>query len=88
MNPLRQYLRDQKKTAAALARELGYSKSYICEVLNGRQKASLDLAVAIEAYTGGLVTCAAVLAFKSPPGSGSDDDKCPEGDKVAEGAPA
>jgi len=53
---LKKFLRDQKRKPSHFARELGISKSYFSEIVNGKKGVSLDLAFKIERATKGAVT--------------------------------
>lgn len=55
-------------SASALARKLGISNSYICEIRKGRRVPNLALALAIAKATGVPVES---LAFKRPPAGGA-----------------
>lgn len=56
MSRLNRYLKDRKRRPAEFARELGISKSYLSEILNGKKGVSLDLALKIERITKGGVS--------------------------------
>lgn len=52
------YLKSHELTQAEFARRVGCDRSNFHRIINGRMKPSLDLAVAIERETGGVVTAA------------------------------
>lgn len=54
---LQEYFADKKRGAKdALARELGISRTWMSQVISGREVCSPELAVEIERLTGGMVT--------------------------------
>lgn len=54
---LQEYFADKKRGAKdALARELGISRTWMSQVISGREVCSPELAVEIERLTGGAVT--------------------------------
>lgn len=55
MTKLRHFLRTSRITQADFARRLGISPAYISELVAGLKVPGLDLAVAIEDASGGLV---------------------------------
>jgi len=54
-NTLDKYLRDTKTPALHLARQVGISAPYLCDLRYGRRKPSQAVAKAIEAATSGAV---------------------------------
>jgi transcriptional regulator with XRE-family HTH domain len=48
---VRTFLKKVRRSQTSLARELGVSRVHLCNVLNGHDKPSLDLAARLEAVT-------------------------------------
>lgn len=54
---LHEYFKDKKRGAKdALAKDLGITRTWMSQIINGRQVCSPELAVEIERITGGAVT--------------------------------
>ena len=73
---LSDYLVLGRITRAAFARTLGTSKGYLSDIINGKRRASLDMALKIQAETKGAVTPSEIDApwqANNPPGGGGDD---------------
>ncbi len=63
MRKLDEYLKAQNLTGAAFARRVGLSDPYLSKIRHGIFTPSLEVAVRIDAETGGKVPAAAWLAF-------------------------
>ena len=70
---LADYLTLGRITRAAFARKLGTSKGYLADIINGKRRASLDMALKIQTETQGAVTPSEVDApwrQNNPPSDG------------------
>jgi len=65
MEQITAYLKETKRTKADMARELGVSKSYMTELCSGEKTPGLQLALRIQAATGGLVPATSWLRSPS-----------------------
>ncbi len=63
MNALERYLRSSGETVTQLARRIGRSPSTLSRPLNGERNVSMDIAVEVEAATGGAVTAEQFMAI-------------------------
>jgi DNA-binding transcriptional regulator YdaS (Cro superfamily) len=54
-HPIRTYLSRVGKSQAWLARQLGIQPTHLNQIISGRKRPSLDLALEIESITGGAV---------------------------------
>ncbi|WP_434612117.1 helix-turn-helix transcriptional regulator [Tabrizicola sp. M-4] len=59
MTHLGTHISETGKSQAALAKDLGISRSHMSELVSGAKKPSLELAFAIERATGGAVPASA-----------------------------
>jgi transcriptional regulator with XRE-family HTH domain len=64
---LREIIIKSGKTQTHWAREIGVSKSYLSDLLNGKRVPALDLAARIERLTDGAVMAASWSAESSAP---------------------
>lgn len=64
---LKKFLRARQQKPAHFAKELGISKSYFSEILNGKKGVSLNLAFKIESATNGAVTAKDLAANQKEP---------------------
>jgi len=74
---LANYLTLARITRAAFARKLGTSKGYLSDIINGKRRASLDMALKIQTETEGAVTPAEIDApwrDNNPPSGGGDSE--------------
>jgi len=74
---LADYLNLGRITRSAFARKLGTSKGYLSDIINGKRRASLDMALKIQTETKGAVTPSEVDApwqANNPPNDGGPDD--------------
>lgn len=70
MQQLRTYLSANSETQKAFAKRVSVSPSHLSEIISGRKRPSLDIALAISRETGGEIPAE---AWRSDPISGADE---------------